>query len=84
VNDRAKKIFEQLVVLPHDEYLEGLKAGHPLVCMRVADMPQSFLDNKIGECVLCSQKIWYRPYNEIATNKICAHCAMEMSNARDC
>lgn len=75
MNEAVRKLLSQIKVASNEDYIRDLKAGAPLICMRVEDMPStSFPDNKVAHCALCDMPIWYRPYNEEATNKICNHC----------
>lgn len=73
-------------VVSDDIAFAELAKGAPLVCSRVEghEVPVGiFADNKIGECVACGVKIYYRPYNELATRKMCLECVVEMAKGTE-
>lgn len=68
-------------ILPHEEYLKGIQEKDAvLVCMPTPT--PCFPDNLQGECHDCGTPIYYRPYNEKATVKLCTDCALKRTYER--
>ena len=61
-------------VMPHEEYLKGIQEKDAVVVCMPTPTPE-FPDNLQGNCHDCGRVIYYRPYNEKATVKICIDCA---------
>lgn len=67
--------FKDVKVLTHDKYLEGIKAKNALLICTPSPTPE-FPDNLQGECAECGCQIYYRPYNQDATKKVCESCGV--------
>lgn len=66
-------------ILSHEEYLKGIQETDAVVvCMPTPD--PEFPDDLQGECHDCGRAIYYRPYNEKATAKICIYCASKRTD----
>ena len=72
--------FKDINSLGHDKYLERIKAKDALLIC-VAYPPPDFPDNLQGECAECKCPIYYRPYNQEATKKVCEACAKKLIEA---
>jgi len=69
--------FKDVKELNHDKYLEGIKTPNALlICM--AKPSYEFPDNLQGECAECKCQIYYRPYNQDATKKVCESCGIKL------
>ena len=66
----------EFTVVEHDEYLQHIEAGAPLICM--SGIGYEFPDNIHGRCAMCRCVIHFRPYNKTAAFKICAGCATKI------
>ncbi len=65
--------FKDVTFLDHDKYLRHItNKDAVLICS--AQPVKKFPDNLQGECAECGHPIYYRPYNQKATKKICETC----------
>ena len=70
---KLDKLLEGIKVLPRDQYLKEIQTEDTvLVCMPIPT--PGFPDNLQGECDDCGADIYYRPYNNKATTKLCVKC----------
>lgn len=67
--------FKDVTSLDHDKYLKHIKSKDALLICSASPIP-SFPDNLQGECAECGQPIYYRPYNQTATKKVCEMCGV--------
>lgn len=80
------KIKGKVDVVDDETAFKHMSEGHPLVCCRVEDsgpLEPRFADNRIGRCAMCEKEIYYRPYNECATVKLCMYCVVDYSKAHE-
>jgi len=63
-------------VLKHDKFLKEIQKPDAIVICMPIPTPE-FPDNLQGECNDCGRPIYYRPYNEKATTKLCIDCGLK-------
>jgi len=69
--------FKNVKSLSHDKYLERIKSKDALLICSAIPTPE-FPDNLQGECAECKCPIYYRPYNQNATKKVCEACGTKI------
>lgn len=79
---QLKRVLKKFQVLPMEEYLKEIQKGHPLVCINKGEVG-SMPGNLTGVCGLCGREIEFRPYNDIAVNKICIPCFIQQAKAAE-
>jgi len=61
-------------------YLEQISAGMPIECCEFDPVGGLILpDNVVSNCTLCNRLIQTRPFNDVAKNKYCTHCARNLA-----
>lgn len=63
-------------ILKHDKYLKEIQKPDAVVICMLTPTPE-FPDNLQGECHDCKRPIYYRPYFEKATTKLCIGCGLK-------
>jgi hypothetical protein len=77
MNERIRKFCDlSRPAVSMDKYLKQIEAGTPLICVTGFDL--LFPDNIYGRCAMCHCPIQFRPYNKVATFKICVACAPKL------
>jgi hypothetical protein len=69
--------FKDVTSIDHAKYLEEIKAKDALLVCTAAPTPE-FPDNIQGECSECHCDIYYRPYNQNVTKKVCESCGLRI------
>jgi len=72
-----KPKFKDVQMIGHKKYLKGIKAKDALLICIASPIPE-FPDNLQGECAECGCPIYYRPYNQEATKKVCESCGIKI------
>lgn len=67
--------FEDVKSIKHIKYLKQIKSKDALLICSALPTPE-FPDNLQGECAECKCPIYYRPYNQNATKKVCEACSI--------
>lgn len=50
-----------------------------VVCVRAADDPGAFPDNKRGTCSACGEPVIFRPHSPRTPPRICVECVVKLA-----
>ena len=77
VTGKKPPIFKDVETMETDQYMNGIKKKNALlICMPIPT--PGFPDNLQGECSDCGCDIYYRPYLEKASKKVCIRCGLKI------